>query len=85
MVIGDSTLFSNTTIGNVANRDFAGLVIHWLLDRTQMLGGIEPRPLTEYRILMAPGQMRVIQWVFLAGLPSAVLLPGLLVWFRRRK
>lgn len=85
VVVGDPILFSNTTIGNVANKDFASLVIHWLLDRSQMLGGIEPRPLTEYRVMLSPGQFQVIRWVFLAGLPFAVLFPGLLVWARRRK
>lgn len=85
VVIGDPQVFANRTIDSVANKDFAGLAVHWLLDRSAMLGGIEPRPITEYRISLSQERARVLRWMLLAGLPCSVLLPGLIVWFRRRK
>ncbi|HSU53534.1 MAG TPA: GldG family protein [Candidatus Dormibacteraeota bacterium] len=85
LVAGDSIFFTNHQIGSAANRDFAGYAINWLLDRTQLLDAIGPRPVTEFRILMTPVQMQQARWIFLAGMPGVPLLLGGLVWLRRRK
>jgi gliding motility-associatede transport system auxiliary component len=85
VVAGDSYFLSNGSIGLMANRDFANCAINWLLDRTQMLEGLGPRPIAEYRLIMTPIQIRQAQWLLLGGLPGAVMLMGCMVWLARRR
>ena len=84
VVVGDSFCLANAPIELDANRDFENLAVNWLLDRSQLLA-IGPRPVREYKISLTQSQMRAVRWILLAGLPGAVLLPGLLVWARRRR
>ncbi len=84
LVLGDSFCFANNQIEFLANRDFAGYAANWLLDRTQLLEGLGPRPISEYRLALTRQQMTIIRWLLLAGLPGIVLLIGTLVWARRR-
>jgi len=85
VVVGDSLFLGNLQIESAANRDFAGNAVNWLLERTQLLAGLGPRPITQYRIVMTKTQLHQAQWILLAGLPGSVLLVGGLVWLRRRK
>jgi ABC-type uncharacterized transport system involved in gliding motility auxiliary subunit len=85
IVIGDSMFLGNLQIESAANRDFAVNAVSWLLERTQLLAGLGPRPVTQYRIVMTRAQMRQAQWVLLGALPGSVLLLGGLVWLRRHK
>jgi hypothetical protein len=85
VIAGDSLFLANHQIDSAANRDFAGNAVNWLLERTQLLEGLGPRPIEEHRIIMTKAQLHQAQWVLLAGLPGSVLLLGGLVWLRRRK
>jgi len=86
IVVGDSLFLANGWIDAAAgNRDFANSAINWLLHRTQLLDGVGPRPIKEYKILMSRTQLQRTQWVLLGGLPGGVLVLGSLVWLRRRK
>jgi ABC-2 type transport system permease protein len=85
LVVGDSLFLGNHQIDSLANRDFAGYAVNWLLERTQLLEGLGPRPVQEHRVVMTKTQLHQAQWVLLAGLPGSVLLLGGLVWLRRRK
>lgn len=85
IVAGDSLFLANNLIKAGANRDFAGYALNWLLDRTQLLNGLGPRPIIEYRLLTTPGQLDKARWILLAGMPGGTLLLGGLVWLRRRK
>jgi hypothetical protein len=85
LVAGDSIFLGNYYIEGGANRDFLGYAVNWLLDRTTLLQGIGPRPVTEFRLLMTRTQQREVRWLLLAALPGAVLLFGCLVWLARRK
>ena len=85
VVVGDSLFLGNYEIDSGVNRDFAGNAVNWLLERTQLLEGLGPRPIEEHRIVMTRAQLHQAQWVLLAGLPGSVLLLGGLVWLRRRK
>ncbi len=84
IVVGESVFLGNETIVKAANLEFASLAINWLLDRAEHLGGIAPKPIKEYRILLTRSQMTQVRWVLLGALPGAVLLAGFLVWMRRR-
>jgi ABC-type uncharacterized transport system involved in gliding motility auxiliary subunit len=85
IVVGDSLFLGNLQINSAENRDFAGNAVNWLLERTQLLAGLGPRPITEYRIVMTKTQFHQAQWVLLGALPGSVLLLGGLVWLRRRR
>lgn len=87
VVIGDSTMLANETLDEprdlAGNRDFAGLVVSWLLDRPQSLA-IGPRRIREYRLNLTARQQGILHWTLVGGLPGGILLVGLGVWFRRR-
>ena len=85
VVAGDSYFLANAWIDSAGNRDFAGYAINWLLNRAQLLEGIGPRPVNEYKIVMSNSQLQRAQWTLLAVLPGSVLMLGGLVWLRRRK
>ena len=85
IVVGDSYFLANAAIELYANRDFAELAINWLLDRSELLEGVGPRPVTEFRINMTKAQLQTVQWVLLGAMPGTILALGGLVWLRRRK
>ena len=88
VVVGDSLFLENTVIeGGIsgANRDFLGYAVNWLLDRPQLLNGVGPRTVSEFRLTMTRTQQVEIRWLLLGALPGAVLLLGGLVWLARRK
>ncbi len=84
VVMGDSHMFSNLLLNQKANRDFANQIINWLVDRTELMSGIGPRPMQEYQLALMPAQLRTVRFILIAGLPSAALFVGFLVWLRRR-
>jgi hypothetical protein len=84
VVVGDSIFLGNHQIESAANRDFAGYAVNWLLERTQLMQGLGPRSITEFRLTMTKSQFHAAQWILLGGMPGAVLVLGGLVWLRRR-
>ena len=84
VVTGDSYMFGNTFIDVLGNRDFANQVINWLLDRSELMAGIGPKPMKDYQLALTPAQLKGVQVVLIAGLPAAALLLGFAVWLRRR-
>jgi gliding motility-associatede transport system auxiliary component len=85
VVAGDSLFLDNQIIEAGANRDFVNYAVNWLVDRSELLGGIGPRPVTEFRLNLTRSQRQQIGWLLLGVLPGAVLCLGGLVWFARRK
>jgi hypothetical protein len=85
IVVGDSFFLGNRQIESGANREFVGYAANWLLDRTVLLEGIGPRPVTEFRLTMTRDQKKNICWLLLGALPGGVLAFGCLVWLARRK
>ena len=85
LVVGDSFFLGNHQLDLLGNRDFADSAINWLLDRPQLVQGLGPRPVTEYRLVMTRAQLHSAQIILLGGMPGGLLLLGSLVWFRRRK
>jgi ABC-type uncharacterized transport system involved in gliding motility auxiliary subunit len=85
VVVGDSIFLVNRQIESGANKDFAGFAVNWLLDQPQLLQGLEPRPIIEYRLVMSSAQLQSAEWLLLAGMPATILAFGSLVWLRRRR
>jgi hypothetical protein len=85
VIVGESFFLSNGEIDSAANRDFVGYALNWLLDRPELLVGIGPQPVKEYKLIMTRAQMQATEWLLLGGMPGCVLLLGALVWWRRRR
>jgi hypothetical protein len=85
VVVGDSVFLGNEMIESAGNRDFAVAAINWLLDRSALLEGIGPRPVTEYRLVMSESELTQVQWLLLGAFPAGVLAIGGLAWLRHRK
>jgi len=79
LVVGDSFAFGNQSIKSLDNSDFIGYAANWLLDRTALLKGIGPRPVTEFRLLMTRTNNAKSAGCAggAAGRGAAVRLPGL--------
>jgi hypothetical protein len=86
VVAGDSDFLDDQVIDSwPGNHEFAKMALNWLLQRPQMLvEGLGPRPIKEYKISLTYAQSAALHWLFLAGMPAAVLALGGLVWLRRR-
>ena len=76
VVVGDSVFLGNLQIDSAGNRDFAASAVNWLLERTQLLGGVGPRPITQYKIVMTQAQLHQAQWVLLGALAGFRAGPG---------
>ena len=85
VVAGDSLFLNNQLIEAAANRDFLNYAVNWLVDRQELLAGIGPQPVTEYRLLLTNLQQRQLRWLLLGALPGAVLIFGWFVWLVRRQ
>lgn len=85
VVAGDSIFLGNYYIEGAGNRDFLNSAANWLLDRPQLLEGIGPKPVTEFRLMLTQQQKQQIRWLLLGALPGGVLFLGWLVWLVRRK
>ncbi len=86
MVAGDSYFLDDQIIDtSQGNHDFAKLALDWLLQRpTLMMEGLGPHPIKRFNLNLTTAQNSTVHWLFLAGLPGAVLAFGGLVWLRRR-
>lgn len=84
IIVGDSFFLANDPMKLVANREFAGYAINWLLDQPQFTEGIGPKSFTEFRVTLTKAQMQTLGWLLLGAIPGGILLFGGLVWWRRR-
>jgi ABC-type uncharacterized transport system involved in gliding motility auxiliary subunit len=85
IAIGDSIFLGNYYIDAGGNRDFLNAALNWLVDRPQLVAGIAPRPVTEFRLMLTQKQQQQLRWLLLGALPGVVLVLGWLVWLVRRK
>lgn len=85
IAVGDSLFLCKQMIESAGNKDFLGYAVNWLLERTELMQGLGPRPVTEYRLAMTVSQQHSAQWLMLVAIPGSVLVFGGLVWLRRRK
>jgi hypothetical protein len=85
LIAGDSFFLNNQVIDFRVNEDFADAAVNWLLDRTELLGGIGARPVVNYRFTLVQSQITEVKGILLGAIPSGILLFGGVVWLRRRK
>lgn len=84
LVVGDSFFLSNSRIQQYGNRDFATLAAGWLLDQYQLLQGIGPQALYEFKIAVPDADFKRLQISLLVVYPGLVFGLGIIVWWRRR-
>lgn len=84
LVAGDSFFLANARLDQYGNRDFATLAAGWLVDQYQLLQGIGPQPIYEFKLNVPDPNFRQLQVLMLVALPGAVFGLGLIVWWRRR-
>jgi hypothetical protein len=85
VVVGDSLCLGNNSLDRMGNREFASHAVNWLLARHELLGGLGPKPIKEFKLTMTASQLTQARWLLLAGMPGAVLAAGFVVWARRRR
>jgi hypothetical protein len=85
VAVGDSVFLGNYYIDSGGNRDFLTAAVNWLCDRPQLLDGIGPRPVKDFRLQITRHQRQQLRWLLLGALPGGVLFLGWLVWLVRRK
>ena len=85
VVTGDSLFLANDNLDTEANHQFASQVINWLLARKELISGLGPRPILEYKLTMTVAQERGLRWILMGAMPGAVLVVGFFVWLRRRR
>ncbi len=85
IVTGDSIFLGNTVIEMGSNSDFLNAAVNWLVERPQLIEGVGPRSIMEFRLLLTNQQQQQLRWLLLGALPGGVLFLGWLVWLVRRK
>jgi ABC-type uncharacterized transport system involved in gliding motility auxiliary subunit len=82
VAMGDSSFLANGTLTG-GNADLFLSALNWLLDRNELMA-IAPKAVEEYRLVLDQGQLRLLGWVVIGGLPALVAALGVVVWLRRR-
>ncbi len=84
VVFGDTDFAANAFSDNPGNQDLVLNSISWLARREKELG-ISPKAPDVRRAVIKPGQLTIIFWLSIAGLPSIGIIIGGFVWWRRRR
>ncbi len=84
VVFGDTDFAANTFSDKPGNQDLVLNAISWLARREKELG-ISAKAPDVRRAMVKPGQLAVIFWLSIAGIPSIGIIIGGFVWWRRRR
>jgi ABC-type uncharacterized transport system involved in gliding motility auxiliary subunit len=85
VVVGDSSVFANAQLELLSDRAFATYAVNWLLDRGELLEGVGPKPVSDFRLAMSSRQVKSSRLLLLVVLPGLALAVGGMVWLRRRR
>ena len=83
MVFGDSDFASNNVGGVPGNLNLFGNSVNWLAQQEDLIS-IRPREAGERRITLTSTQLWYMQLLTIVMIPAAVLLAGIVSWWRRR-
>jgi len=83
VVIGDSSFLANASLGSGGGLDLFQSALNWMLDRKELMA-IAPKTVEEYHLLLDQGQLRLLGWAVIVGLPALVAILGIMVWVQRR-
>ena len=85
VAIGDSLLFANNQLELLGQPRFCQSRRKLAARPRPMLGGVGPRPITDYRLVMPGPSYGARNGFCWRECPGAVLWPGALAWARRRR
>ncbi|MSO21227.1 MAG: hypothetical protein EXQ56_12380 [Acidobacteria bacterium] len=83
VVAGSPDVISNAILAFNGNRDLFLNSVAWLSSDEDLIS-IRPRDPEDRRIELTPGQLTMIKYLSLGGIPLAIILSGLGVWWKRR-
>ncbi len=84
VVFGDTDFAANAFSDNPGNQDLVLNSISWMARREKELG-ISAKAPDVRRAVVKPGQLALIFWLSIAGIPSVGVIIGGFVWWRRRR
>ncbi len=84
VIFGDTDFAANAFSDNPGNQDLVLNAISWLARREKELG-ISAKAPDIRRAIVRPGQLTIIFWLSIVGLPSIGVIIGGFVWWRRRR
>ena len=84
VVFGNASFLSNTYLGNGGNLDLGVNLVNWLVGDDSLIA-IQPRPGADSRLDIGPIALYLIAATFLAILPLAFMIAGVVIWWRRRR
>lgn len=84
VVVGDADFARNAFVGSAANADLLINLVNWLAGQEQFIT-IERKLPRASTALLSTTQVATFRYLALFGLPEAVLLLGILGWWRRRE
>jgi ABC-type uncharacterized transport system involved in gliding motility auxiliary subunit len=84
VVFGDTDFAANAFSDNPGNQDLVLNSISWMARREKELG-ISAKAPDVRRAIVKPGQLKIIFWLSIAGIPSISVIIGGFVWWRRRR
>jgi gliding motility-associatede transport system auxiliary component len=83
VVIGNSAFASNAFFTLQSNGDLFNNAVNWLAQDESLIS-IRPKSPTNRRVTLTLGQERLFYWFSLLMVPGAVLLTGVVLWWKRR-
>ncbi len=87
VLVGDSDFAANSVLNSVrgafGNADLFLNAVNWLAEEESLIA-ISPKTSDVRTVFLTPAQMRVILYSSALVLPAAVLVIGMLIWWRRR-
>jgi len=83
VILGDGDFISNTYIGNQGNLNIGHNIVNWISSDDNFIS-IPSSTSVDSQIIISDLVGAIIGLIFLVVLPVALLVAGLLVWYKRR-
>jgi ABC-type uncharacterized transport system involved in gliding motility auxiliary subunit len=83
VAFGDSDFAMNAYLGVEGNADLFMNTVNWLAQQENLIA-VRPRQAADRRLTLTANMTNVIGWLSLAVVPAAVLVVGIMGWWRRR-
>ena len=84
VIFGTGDLIANNRIALPGNLDIFLSAVNWAVDRDTQFN-IPVRPIERFQLSLSASELSRLRSVLLLGLPGAVLLLGLIVYWTRRR
>jgi len=83
-VFGDSDFLVDSQIDNAGNLTLALNTFNWLVTRDEAVG-IPPRDVEQVNLYLTTGQLGLVLFITVIGMPLAAIVLGIAMWFKRRR